>query len=178
MRSIVTPSFLQTFKTKKMKFSELTSLLESSRMIISQSKLMVSSLMDLQRKEVDEKELKNFDSAINSIGKMLSNVFDKVGYTVDLPPHTNENSLYRGGNGLKNNYNPATEMSKVITNLNGIESELKKLGSKEHAATHQRIINHGDMLKVVELDKKYFSALKAATTSVSSIISYLKDVTF
>ena len=161
-----------------MKFSELTSLLEGSRMSISQAKLMVSSVTELKGKKLDDKEFKKFDSSINNIGDMLCNVFDKVGYKTEFPPHTTQNSLYRGGHGLKNNYDPLTEITKVITNLNKVELDLKKLGSKEYASTHQRIINHSDMLKVVELDKKYFSSLKSATTSVSSIISYLKEISF
>jgi len=169
--------FFKPFKTIKMRFSELTSLFEKQTMSISQAKATAKKVLELNGIEFTDKLSKEFDKAIDSISNMSCNVYGKTGFDIKPLKHV-ETPLFRGEVALKREYNPDSELTKVITTLKSVETEHGRLASVEHKLSHQRIINHKDSMKVVELDEKYFAEHTKAEKSLAKLIKDLGTVTF
>ena len=160
-----------------MRFSDLTVLFEKQAMSISQAKTTAKRVLELSGIEFADKLGKEFDKAVDAINKMASNVYAKTGFNVEPLKHA-ENPLFRGDVVIKKDYNPDSELTKVITMLKSTETEHSKLASNEHKLSHQRIVNHRDNMKVVELDDKYFAEHTKAAKSLTKLIKDLGAVTF
>jgi len=160
-----------------MRLNEMTTTFETARMTVSQAKATMKKLMTLQGSELDAAVSKKLDSAINNLGKVLTNVYDKIDFKQEYVDHSDSNSLYNGDEGIKEGYNADTVRAKAVSLLINIEQGLKKFSDKKLATSHQRIIDHSTM-KFIELDKKYFSSLKSSVSAISDAIEALNELSF
>ncbi len=145
-----------------MKLNDLVHILETGSKSVSEAKVKVANLLQLNEIEFDSKIQKKIDSVINHINKMTINVYTGIKYKIPYNAYSDDKPLFVGELGLKEGYNLDTEVSKCLGILDRVAANLDGLG---------------DVTQVIDgRSNSIVKIKKTATTSRLAAIKALKEV--
>lgn len=150
-----------------MKINELAHILETQAKAVSEAKIKVATLLNLNSIEFEAKDKKKFDQAVNRINKMMVSVYSGIKYKIPYIEHSDDTPLYVGGYQLKEGYDLETQITICQGILSVSLSELEKLSGLT------QVLNPNKM-EQVKLKKAFKDSLVEAVKNIKSASNSVK----
>lgn len=145
------------------RINDVVASLEYQRKSLCLAKRTTQVLLSREGKELSDKTSKNYNNAIDAMGKMVISVWNEIDYKVPFVEYSENEPLSRQSYVFRKGYDANSEMAVI----NGMNSKTVAVLEEMEYLTH--VLNHSDNSKF-ELDKDFFKNIKIAKSAIDSII--------